>query len=143
MAKTVIGLFDDPRHAQHIVHALVDDGFRREDIHAMTRQEAAVGTLSARGVPEAEADYYAEGLRRGRCGPRRRGRWRADRAEAIMERDPATNLEARTGAEATRERERAGTREVEPGDVSIPVVEEELQVGTRPVRRAGCGSTPA
>jgi hypothetical protein len=29
MAKTVIGLFEDPRQAQHIVQALVDDGFRR------------------------------------------------------------------------------------------------------------------
>jgi uncharacterized protein (TIGR02271 family) len=139
MAKTVIGLFDDPRHAQHIVHALVDDGFRREDIHAMTRQEgAAVGTLSARGVPEAEADYYAEGLRRGGVVVLvDAADERADRAAAIMERDPATNLEALTGAEATRERDPAGTREVEPGDVSIPVVEEELQVGTRPVRRGG------
>ena len=75
MAKTVIGLCDDPRQAQHIVQALVDDGFRREDIRTLTRQEeASVGTLSACGIPEAETHEYAEGLRRGGCGPRRRGR---------------------------------------------------------------------
>ena len=139
MAKTVIGLFDDPRQAQQVVQMLVDDGFRREDIRTLTRQEeASVGTLSACGIPEAEAHEYAEGLRRGGVVVLvDAADERADRAAAIMERDPATNLEALTGAEATRERERAGTREVEPGDVSIPVVEEELQVGTRPVRRGG------
>jgi uncharacterized protein (TIGR02271 family) len=148
MAKTVIGLFDDPRQAHQIVQALVDDGFRREDIRTMTSQEeASVGTLSAHGVPEAEAQQYAEGIRRG-------GGLvlvdaaddRANRAVAIMERSPAVDRETRTGADATlehersstaRERGRSGTREVETGDVKVPVVEEELQVGTRQVRRGG------
>ena len=139
MAKTVIGLFDDPRQAQHIVQALGDDGFRREDIRTLTRQEeASVGTLSAHGVPDAEAQAYADAVRQG-------GALvlvdaaddRADRAVAIMERAPAVDREARPGAEAARERGSAGTREVETGDVTIPVVEEELQVGTRQVRRGG------
>jgi uncharacterized protein (TIGR02271 family) len=139
MAKTVIGLFDDHREAQHIVQALVDDGFRREDIRTLTNQEeASVGMLSAHGVPEAEAQAYAEAVRRG-------GALvlvdtaddRADRAVAIMERSPAVDLEARTGADAARARGRAGTREVETGDVKVPVVEEELQVGTRQVQHGG------
>jgi uncharacterized protein (TIGR02271 family) len=139
MAKTVIGLFDDPRQAQHIVQALGDAGFRREDIRTLTRpEEASVGMLSAHGVPAAEAQAYADAVRRG-------GALvlvdtaddRADRAVAIMERAPAVDRETRTGAEATRERGRAGTREGETGDVKVPVVEEELQVGTRQVRRGG------
>jgi uncharacterized protein (TIGR02271 family) len=139
MAKTVIGLFDDRREAQHIVQALVDDGFRREDIRTLTSQEeASVGTLSAHGVPEAEAQAYADAVRRG-------GALvlvdaaddRADRAVAIMERAPAVGRETRTGADAARERGRAGTREVETGDVKVPVVEEEIQVGTRQVQRGG------
>jgi uncharacterized protein (TIGR02271 family) len=139
MAKTVIGLFDDHREAQPIVHALVDDGFRHEDIRTLTRQEeASVGTLSAHGVPEAEAQAYAEAVRRG-------GALvlvdaaddRADRAVAIMERSPAVDRETRTGADAARERGRAGAREVETGDVKVPVVEEELHVGTRQVQRGG------
>src|SRR4029450_7491662 len=139
MAKTVIGLFDDPRQAQHIIQALVDDGFRREDIRTLTRQgEAAVGTLSAYGVPEAEAQDYAEGLRRGGAVVLvDAADEREDRAAAIMERYPAMDLEALTGAEAARARERAGTREVETGDIKVPVVEETLQVGTRQVRRGG------
>ncbi|HEX2185059.1 MAG TPA: hypothetical protein VHN78_06095, partial [Chloroflexota bacterium] len=63
MAKTVIGLFDNLREAQPIVQALVDDGFRREDIRTLTSpEEASVGTLSAYGVPEAEAQAYADAV---------------------------------------------------------------------------------
>jgi uncharacterized protein (TIGR02271 family) len=139
MAKTVIGLFDDHREAQPIVHALVDDGFRREDIRTLTRQEeASVGTLSAHGVPEAEAQAYAEAVRRGGAVVLvDAADDRADRAVAIMERSPAVDRETRTGADAARERGRAGAREVETGDVKVPVVEEELQVGTRQVQRGG------
>jgi len=144
MAKTVIGLFDDPRQAQQIVQALVDDGFRREDIRTMTSQEeASVGTLSAHGVPEAEAQQYAEGIRRGGVLVLvDAADDRADRAVAIMERTPAVEHEARLGAHVAREPGRSSTagerrREVETGDVTIPVVEEELQVGTRQVRRGG------
>jgi uncharacterized protein (TIGR02271 family) len=139
MAKTVIGLFDDPRQAQPIVEALVDDGFRREDIRTLTSQESAsVGTLSAYGVPEAEAQAYADAVRRGGALVLvDTADERADRAVAIMERAPAVERETRTGADAARARERAGTREGETGDVKVPVVEEELQVGTRPVQRGG------
>ena len=139
MAKTVIGLFDDHREAQPIVHALVDDGFRREDIRTLTRQEeASVGTLSAHGVPEAEAQAYAEAVRRGGAVVLvDAADDRANRAVAIMERAPAVDRETRTGAGAARERGRAGAREVETGDVKVPVVEEELHVGTRQVQRGG------
>jgi uncharacterized protein (TIGR02271 family) len=139
MAKTVIGLFDDHREAQPIVHALVDDGFRREDIRTLTRQEeASVGTLSAHGVPEAEAQAYAEAVRRGGAVVLvDAADDRANQAVAIMERSPAVDRETRTGADAARERGRAGAREVETGDVKVPVVEEELHVGTRQVQRGG------
>jgi uncharacterized protein (TIGR02271 family) len=139
MAKTVIELFDDPRQAQHIVQALVDDGFRREDIRTLTRpEEASVGALTAHGVPAAEAQHYADAVRQGGAVVLvDAADERADRAVAIMERPPAGERETRTGAEAARERGRAGTREVETGDVKVPVVEEELQVGTRQVQRGG------
>ena len=139
MEKTVMGLFDNPREAQQVVHALVDNGFRRDDIRTLTSQEeASVGTLTARGVPETEAQYYAEGLRRGGAVVLvDAADDRADRAVAIMERSPAMDLEGRTATDAALEREPAGKREVETGDVNIPVVEEELRVGTRQVRRGG------
>jgi uncharacterized protein (TIGR02271 family) len=70
-----------------------------------------------------------------------------------MEGAPAGDRETRTAAEATpstaagatpstatdtaRARGRADTREGEAGEVTIPVVEETLQVGTRQVQRGG------
>jgi uncharacterized protein (TIGR02271 family) len=111
----------------------------REELVTLTRpEEASVGTLAAYGVPEAEAQPYADAVRRG-------GTVvlvdttddRADRALALMERAPAMDRETRPGADAARERGRAGTREVEAGDINIPVVEETLQVGTRQVQRGG------
>jgi uncharacterized protein (TIGR02271 family) len=148
MAKTVIGLFDDSRQAQYIVQALEDDGFRRQDIRTLTRQEgASIGALTAYGVPEAEGREYADAVRQGGVVVLvDAADDRADRALAIMERAPAADHETRTGADAarepersttTRERGRAGTREGETGEVKIPVVEEALQVGTRQVRRGG------
>jgi uncharacterized protein (TIGR02271 family) len=148
MAKTVIGLFDNLREAQPIVQALADDGFRREDIRTLTRpEEASVGTLSAHGVPDAEAQAYADAVRRGGALVLvDTADERADRAVAIMEGAPAGERETRTGTDATlepgrsstaRARGPAGTREGETEEVKIPVVEEELQVGTRQVRRGG------
>jgi uncharacterized protein (TIGR02271 family) len=139
MAKTVIGLFQDLSKAQAVVQALVDDGVRREDIRTLTSREgASVGTLTALGAPEAEAQAYVDDVRRGGVlvlvdAPDDR----ADRIVALMGRYATADLGARTGADTGRERGRAGTREVESGDVKIPVVEEELQVGTRQVRRGG------
>ena len=158
MAKTVIGLFDDVREAQQVVQALVDDGFRRQDIRTLTSQEgASVGALTGHGVPEPEAQFYAEGLRRGGALVLvDAADERADRAAAIMERYPAVDLEARTAswrqhgwtgydpqarpytaAEVARERERYRTRDVDTGELKVPVVEEHVQVGTRQVRRGG------
>jgi uncharacterized protein (TIGR02271 family) len=139
MAKTVIGLFQDLSKAQAVVQVLVDDGVRREDIRTLTSREgASVGTLTALGVPEPEAQAYVEDVRRGGVlvlvdAPDDR----ADRIVALMGRYATADPGAQTGADAARERGRAGTREVETGDVTIPVVEEDLQVGTRQVRRGG------
>jgi uncharacterized protein (TIGR02271 family) len=139
MAKTVIGLFQDLPKAQEVVRALADDGVRREDIQTVTSREgAAAGTLTALGVPDAEAQAYVDDVRRGGVlvlvdVPDDR----VDRTMAVMERYATVDLGAQTGADTARERGRAGTREVETGDVKVPVVEEELQVGTRQVRRGG------
>jgi uncharacterized protein (TIGR02271 family) len=135
----VIGLFQDLPKAQEVARALADDGVRREDVRTVTSREgASVGTLTAVGVPEAEAQAYADDVRRGGVlvladVPDDR----ADRAVALMERYTTVDLGAPTGADTAREGERAGAREVETGEVNIPVVEEEVQVGTRQVRRGG------
>ena len=119
MAKTVIGLMDDPAEARLVVETLLHNGFHRKDIGIITRDPrgegeavfdgsikgmavgaltgmllaaaaftvpglgpvlvagpmagAAIGALAGglasglmnRGVPEDEAHFYAEGVRRG------------------------------------------------------------------------------
>ena len=89
MATTTMGLFDGFSEAQRIIHPLVAQGIRREDITLIVNREAIsvddvlvagawgvnvdVGPASRGqraalielGVPADEAALYAEGLRRG------------------------------------------------------------------------------
>jgi hypothetical protein len=89
MTTTAIGLFDGFSEAQRLIHPLVAQGIRREDITLIVNREAIsvddvlvagawgvnvdVGPASRGqraalielGVPADEAALYAEGLRRG------------------------------------------------------------------------------
>ena len=85
MAKTLIGLYDTLTDAEHVMHALVTEGFPYGAIRAVVSNEAArcgtdasvgewitaesgtdiVDTLTDCGLPAAEAHAYAEGIRRG------------------------------------------------------------------------------
>ena len=142
-----------------------------------------IGALTDLGVPEEEAHYYAEGVRRGGALVTvDAADDMADRAADIMQRYGAVDLDERAAqwrqsgwsrfdpdaapyqavkrrvaehpaagpaqAEAALEREqkrdlaaadRAGepSRRVEEGEVKVPVVEEQVQVSTRQVRRGG------
>ncbi len=181
MTTTVIGLFDDFSEAQRVIQTLVEDGFRREAISIVANREgtsvseaAAEGArgvsvevgaasrgqpaaLIELGVPEEEAQHYAEGIRRGGALVTvAAADDQADRAMEIMSRYTAVDIDARaaqwrqrgwagydphaepyTADDAARERDLYGVRDVEPGQTVVPVVEEELQVGKRRVRRGG------
>jgi hypothetical protein len=89
MTTTAIGMFDGFYEAQRVIHTLVAQGIRREDIHLVANREetcvsgavaAGMGgvnvdvgpasrgepaALIALGVPADEAQLYAEGIRRG------------------------------------------------------------------------------
>src|SRR6266487_4204904 len=93
MAKTVVGLFDTTAEAQSAVQELINSGFQRNDISLVandakgeygqyrevgaTGSSAAegagagaaaggiIGALVGAGIPEADAGFYAEGVRRG------------------------------------------------------------------------------
>jgi uncharacterized protein (TIGR02271 family) len=181
MTTTVIGLFDEFSEAQSVVQTFAEHGFPREAISlVVNRERTSVGEAAATGargvsvevgpasrgqpaalielgVPEDDAQQYAEGLRRGGslvtvAAPDDQ----ADQALEFMARYTAVDLEARvaqwrrrgwtgydpqaqpyTPAEVAQERdlERALVREA--GETVIPVVEETLQVGTRRARRGG------
>lgn len=123
-----------------------------------------IGALTDIGVPEEEAQYYAEGVRRGGVLVTvRADDDKADRAVDIMRRHGAADIDQRgetwrqsgwTGfdtratpyslEEQRQERERyrtthaaTSTPAASQGERSIPVVEEELQVGKRQVQRGG------
>jgi hypothetical protein len=62
MGMIVVGLMKDPHEARGIVRALEADGFELEDIDL---SGGMLTELLSRGVPEKEANLYAEGVRRG------------------------------------------------------------------------------
>ena len=253
MAKTVVGLFDDPAEAQTVVQDLVGSGFARGDIGVIANnadnrfsdgsvagdtsyhhggESAAkgagtgavvggiagllvglgafaipgigpivaagpiaatlagagvgavagglIGALTNIGVPEDEAHYYAEGVRRGGTlvtvktddtsadraadifhrhdavdidersnhyrtngytgydpGARplagedlaaERGRWTDTPTDTILERDALPAVTGQTGV---------GALNINAGETTIPVVEEDLTVGKRQVERGG------
>jgi hypothetical protein len=89
MTTTAIGLFEGFYEAQRVIHTLVAQGIRREDIHLVANREetcvsgavaAGMGgvnvdvgpasrgepaALIALGVPADEAQLYAEGIHHG------------------------------------------------------------------------------
>lgn len=62
MGMIVLGLVKDAHQARGLVRALEDDGFELDDIDV---DAGPLTELVARGVPEEEAHFYAEGARRG------------------------------------------------------------------------------
>lgn len=114
-----------------------------------------LGALVGAGIPKDKAEYYAEGVRRGGTlvmvnTPDED----VDRVIEIMERHNPVDVEERAGrwretgwagydpqaepyeaAQIREERERYYTRHAREGETTIPVVEEELRVGKRPVDR--------
>ena len=62
MGMIVLGLMKDAHQARGLVRALEDERFELDDIDVDAGQ---LTELTARGVPEDEAHFYAEGARRG------------------------------------------------------------------------------
>jgi uncharacterized protein (TIGR02271 family) len=114
-----------------------------------------VGALVDMGIPEEEAEYYAEGVRRGgTLVTVTAADEMANQAASIMENYDPINVEERasqwqesgwtgfnanaapyTDEEITRERDRYGSWDDD--DETLEVVEEELAVGKRTIDRGG------
>lgn len=85
MTKTIVGLFDDERKVDQITSALMDGGLERDDINLIGHREVVskrykddlrdlsmtpvpgdiVDELTDRGLPKDDAEFFAEGVRRG------------------------------------------------------------------------------
>lgn len=156
MAMTVVGLYDDETTARKAATSLRDNGFKDAWIHieahgadetTSRRDGNLVGTLTSVGVPNDEAQFYAEGVRRGGSllileAPEDR----ADRAAELMNvHKPITRREREadwrerggyTSDEAERERTRSRTG-MGGREERIQEGKEELHVGKREVESGG------
>jgi len=185
MAKTLVGLYDTFTESKQVVQELVENGFSRGDIRVAThsaedvkdhgadytytetassasRGRGLIDLLTRSGVPQSEADSYAEGVRRGGTLILvKASDEQSDRGLEIMNRVHLVDIDERVAqwrregwsrfdpdaepyaaTDVTRERERysrrmtdRGERMADKGEVTIPVVEEELTVGKREVER--------
>jgi uncharacterized protein (TIGR02271 family) len=100
-----------------------------------------IGGLTQAGVHESDAAYYAEGVRRGGVLVTvRTNETLADRSADILDDAGAKDVDQKSREwEASGWKNPAGTRSREDvrGVQSIPVVQEELEVGKRQVSRGG------
>lgn len=134
MNNTVINVFDKGE-ADKIVQELVKGGFAREDITVVAKDAGTknlIGTLADEGVPEEDAKRYSKEVSAGKTLVYvKADDDEAKRAVAIMERRSAAK------SDMTGKSELGRTGKAEQGKVTVPVVEEELQVGKREVERGG------
>jgi len=161
MAQTVVALFEDYDDAQEVVQALVDEGYRREDIqvkssdesrstdynNTRTRSDEGGGVMDRIGnffssmfgddVDEREAGYYSEAVTRGNAmvlvNVDNSGR--IDRVIEIMEDHDAIDIDERALEYGSGNSPATGFSDRD--ELRVPVVEEELEVGKRPVQRGG------
>jgi uncharacterized protein (TIGR02271 family) len=166
MSKILAGLYDTYAEATQVVDALSKNNFQRTNIdlvghggegHGDGRMRDLVQRLTGRGIPDDDADLYAEGVRRGGALVLvEASEAQADRGMEIMERFHPIDIHERwshwrqegwsrfdpkaapyTETEVRQERERFSRHGAVAGDreTTIPVVEEEVTVGKREVER--------
>jgi uncharacterized protein (TIGR02271 family) len=153
MANTVIGMFEDAGDAQKAVQKLVENGFSRDDIDITasgyatgagdtdTRGDAHEGFgdrvenffNSVFGDDAEQAGRHSEVMRRGGTllTVHSVSNDRAETAAQILDDCGAVDVDERS-AQYRGAQGQTGTRET-----TIPVVEEQLQVGKREVERGG------
>jgi hypothetical protein len=126
MAKTLVGLYDTFIESKQVVQELVENGFSRSDIKLAThsaedvqgydvdytyaetaastgRGRGVIDLLTRSGVPQSEADTYAEGVRRGGTLVLAKARdEHVDRGLEIMNRVHSVDRHARDAVAAGR-----------------------------------------
>lgn len=145
MAKTIVGLFDSKETAQRVADDLVAAGCDRADIDISAAESSGESAKKEGGFfswlfGEDDDDRYTyeEGLRRGRTAVAVDAA--AENEEticAIMNRHDALDLNSE--GERWRQEGWAGrpAREASASSESIPVVEENVEIGKRAIERGG------
>jgi stress response protein YsnF len=145
MARTIVAMFDSRSDAERAAEILADEGFERRQIDI---RSAAAGTES-RAQDEhtswwewlfGESDdrtYYNESLQRGGAVLSvTADDVQIERARELLEAQGA-DVEAQRGAGTSASSTATATASAAGEEDVIPVVEERLKVGKRPVARGG------
>ncbi len=148
MSQTVTGLFKSYEEAQNVKAELVNEGYSGENIHIVgkdgTAQSSGAGTSASTdtgftasignffrsftGADPEDQTHYTEGVNAGGCFLAVTVLDnRAAAAAAILEQYGAKNVDEQGTA----------TADTQKGGQKLNVVEEELQVGKRQVKRGG------
>lgn len=159
MTHTVIGLFDDKTEAQAAMKELVEGGFIKEDIDLADSTPGVDTTKSENknesfgdsvsnffssmfgsDSPEAERYSNAASDTKAILTVQTDSKERAEKAADILDRNDAVNVDERTGGTAQQKSAHMGDaskgKTAQDGR-TIPVMEEELQVGKRSVDSGG------
>ncbi len=165
MAKTIVGLYDDRATARKVVEQLEAKGFGEDHLRSTTYEDGGLGdydvdpkegatpdALQGYGIPDDEADFYAEAVRRGGVLVIARVHDQdAQVAADIMARHNAVPYEQRAasyreeGFERYEEAEPYSDTEIreererfaDEGVARMKEIEEKLKIGKREVVRGG------
>ncbi|HVF86039.1 MAG TPA: YsnF/AvaK domain-containing protein [Pyrinomonadaceae bacterium] len=137
MKSTVINVFESGV-VEKVIAELEKEGFARKDINVLgkgTNAKSLTGNLTSESVPDEETKRYIEAVSAGKTLIYvKADDAQAQRVVAIMERYSG-------GQSAPTEKGAAKGRAAETsqneGEVALPVIEEQLQVGKREVERGG------
>ena len=122
-AATVIATIDSAKVAQQLIDALLEAGFKDQDVEILDGgEDALVAEIVERGFGQGDARGYAEAVSRGKSlVAARAAPEKAEKAAAIMERYETS----------------AGESSQEEQGETVQEVEEELSVGKRKVASGG------
>lgn len=149
MKQTVVGIFDKQKEAQNAVERLVNDGFSRGVIDVHPAHEAAGGSAERNrgdhvgnffsnlfGSNKEEAQTYSDVARRNTVVTvHTASEDEAARAASVLDRFGA--IDAKERAMQYRQQGGARTEPAAETGKTIPVIEEELEVGKREVETGG------
>ena len=154
MRKNIVALFEDKTEAEGLIQEISKIGIPRTEISLLENPGSSDTTCASEstsdpsiwerlksmlglGIPEHEGACYAEGVRRGGTLVSVRAEEnQLDRVMEVMAKHDAVDIDQRSAEWRQSGWSETGVKG-SAGDVVMPVVEEELQVGRREVQRGG------
>ncbi|GAC1563025.1 MAG: hypothetical protein NVS4B8_07960 [Herpetosiphon sp.] len=160
MAKTVVGLFNQPRDAQAALRDVQSAGIRAQNVQLIEKATSGMHkSLVQAGVPEHDAQQYDAGVRNGggliiaQALPDKEAMQVVeildrhhvvdiDRAgEAARQTPQATSTShsstVGTGTTSAAQPKKGSTQHYEGKEMVVPIIEEQVQVGKREVETGG------